>query len=119
MKDKTCFGKGSIGQDRTIVMDMSSPNIAKPFGIGHLRSTLIGSSIANICEFQGFKTVKINYLGDWGTQFGKLIVGYHRFGDPDALKIENSFGRDHVWRPQELPEQGYGFRHQQVLGVRG
>ena len=78
---KEKFGKGKIGKGKKIVVEMSSPNIAKPFGIGHLRSTIIGNSISNLCEFQGFKTIKINYLGDWGTQFGKLIFGYHKFGN--------------------------------------
>ena len=67
-------------------MEFSSPNIAKPFGIGHLRSTIIGNSIANICEFEGFKVRRINYLGDWGTQFGKLIFGYEKFGNEEKLQ---------------------------------
>ncbi|MFZ5955552.1 MAG: arginine--tRNA ligase [Nanoarchaeota archaeon] len=83
---KKDFGKSKIGKNKKIVIDMSSPNIAKPFGIGHLRSTIIGNSISRICEFQGYKTIKINYLGDWGTQFGKLIVGYKKFGSEKNLK---------------------------------
>jgi len=65
---------------------MSSPNIAKPFGIGHLRSTIIGESLSRICYFMGYKTIKVNYLGDWGTQFGKLIVGYKKYGSASKLK---------------------------------
>ena len=79
------FGKSKIGKRKKIVVEFSSPNIAKPFGFGHLRSTIIGNSIANICEFQGFKTIRINYLGDWGTQFGKLLLGYEKFGNEKNL----------------------------------
>ncbi|MBU1129586.1 MAG: arginine--tRNA ligase [Nanoarchaeota archaeon] len=83
---KENFGKGKIGKGKKIVVEFSSPNIAKPFGVGHLRSTIIGNSISNICEFQGFKTKKINYFGDWGTQFGKLAYGYQKFGKESELK---------------------------------
>src|SRR5699024_6394422 len=65
---------------------MSSPNIAKPFSIGHLRSTVIGDSLANIFEKIGYKAVKINHLGDWGKQFGMLIVAYKKWGDEAAVK---------------------------------
>ena len=79
-------GFGVVGKNNgKIVIDMSSPNIAKPFGIGHLRSTIIGNSIAKICEANGFDVVKINYLGDWGTQFGKIIFGYKKWGDAKKL----------------------------------
>ncbi len=74
------------GKGKKAVIEMSSPNIAKPFGIGHLRSTIIGNSISNIYKELGYKTVKINYLGDWGTQFGKLIFGYKKFGNEKDLK---------------------------------
>ncbi len=80
------YGRGEIGKKKKIVVEYSSPNIAKPFGIGHLRSTIIGNAIANLCEFQGFKVKRINYLGDWGTQFGKLAYGYKKFGKESALK---------------------------------
>lgn len=87
-KEKDKFGSSSFGRKKKILLEMSSPNIAKPFGIGHLRSTIIGNSIAKISEFLGFKLLKINYLGDWGTQFGKLILGYKKFGDSEKLKKE-------------------------------
>ena len=76
MKKKENFGKQNVGKGKKVVIDMSSPNIAKPFGIGHLRSTIIGNSIANISKGLGYKVIKINHIGDWGTQFGKLIFGF-------------------------------------------
>jgi arginyl-tRNA synthetase len=88
ISEKENYGKNSHGSFKKIVIDMSSPNIAKPFGIGHLRSTIIGNSIANICEFNGYKAVKINYLGDWGTQFGKILFAYKKFGKLSKLKKE-------------------------------
>ncbi len=82
---KDNFGSSYIGKGQKIVVEFSSPNIAKPFGIGQLRSTIIGNSISKICEFQGFKVIKINYLGDWGTQFGKILLGYEKFGTQEKL----------------------------------
>ncbi|HLA22928.1 MAG TPA: arginine--tRNA ligase [Candidatus Nanoarchaeia archaeon] len=86
MKKKENFGKQNVGKGKKVVIDMSSPNIAKPFGIGHLRSTIIGNSIANISKGLGYKVIKINHIGDWGTQFGKLIFGYKKFGSGKKLK---------------------------------
>ncbi len=85
-KERDKYGSSKIGNNKKIIIDLSAPNIAKPFGIGHLRSTIIGNSIANIANFQGYKTIKINYLGDWGTQLGKLITAYKKWGDRDKLK---------------------------------
>ena len=82
---KAKFGKTNIGSRRKFVVEFSSPNIAKPFGIGHLRSTIIGNSIANIAEFVGYKPVRLNYLGDWGTKFGKILFGYDKFGSETRL----------------------------------
>lgn len=80
------YGKQEIGQGKNITIDMSSPNIAKPFSIGHLRSTVIGDSLAKIFEKLGYKAVKINHLGDWGKQFGMLIVAYKKWGDEEAVR---------------------------------
>jgi len=85
LNQKENFGKKNLGKNNKIIVEFSSPNIGKPFGIGHLRSTIIGNSIANIYEFHGFKVIRINYLGDWGTQFGKLILGYLKFGNEEKL----------------------------------
>lgn len=79
--EKEAFGQSDIGENKNIVIDMSSPNIAKPFSMGHLRSTVIGNALANIAEKLGYQTVKINHLGDWGTQFGMLITAYKKWGD--------------------------------------
>lgn len=86
LTQKKNFGKSEIGKRKKAVVEFSSPNIAKPFGIGHLRSTIIGNSLANIFEFQGFKVTRINYLGDWGTQFGRLLAGYEKFGSEKKLQ---------------------------------
>ena len=75
------YGSSKIGENKNIVIDYSSPNIAKPFHIGHLRSTVIGGALYNIYKFLGYNTIGINHLGDWGTQFGKLIEGYKRWGN--------------------------------------
>ncbi|MBS3087055.1 arginine--tRNA ligase [Candidatus Pacearchaeota archaeon] len=82
------YGKKVLKNGKRIVIDMSSPNIAKPFGIGHLRSTIIGNSIARICEANGFEVVKINYLGDWGTQFGKIICAWKKWGSEEKLESD-------------------------------
>ena len=69
------YGKSEIGKGKNIVIDYSAPNIAKPFHIGHLRSTVIGGALYNIYQYLGYHTIGINHLGDYGTQFGKLIEG--------------------------------------------
>lgn len=76
----------TVGRGQRVVIDMSSPNIAKPFGIGHLRSTMIGNALANLYAAAGYEVVKVNHIGDWGTQFGKLIVAYRRWGDREVLE---------------------------------
>ena len=74
------YGKSEIGKEKNIVIDYSAPNIAKPFHIGHLRSTVIGAALYNIYKYLGYNTIGINHLGDYGTQFGKLIEGYKLWG---------------------------------------
>jgi arginyl-tRNA synthetase len=86
LQEKEQYGTLDIGNNETIVLDLSSPNIAKPFSMGHLRSTVIGNAIANILEKSGYETVRINYLGDWGTQFGKLIAAYLKWGEEEKIR---------------------------------
>ena len=74
------YGKSEIGKGKNIVIDYSAPNIAKPFHIGHLRSTVIGGALYNIYQYLGYHTIGVNHLGDYGTQFGKLIEGYKLWG---------------------------------------
>ena len=80
------FGDNHQGEDRVVTIDMSSPNIAKPMSMGHLRSTVIGNSIAKILTKNGYKPIKDNHLGDWGTQFGKLITAYLKWGSEEDVK---------------------------------
>ena len=84
-KQKDKYGSSTIGKKKKIIVEFSSPNIAKAFGIGHLRSTIIGNSISNISSFLGYKVIRINYLGDWGTPFGKIIAGYKKWGSEKEL----------------------------------
>lgn len=80
------YGKSEKGTGKTIVIDYSSPNIAKPFHVGHLRSTVIGNALYQIHHALGYHCVGINHLGDWGTQFGKLIVAYKKWGSQEAVE---------------------------------
>lgn len=80
------YGNVDIGKGRNIPIDMSSPNIAKPMSMGHLRSTMIGNALSKIITKIGYNPVKINHLGDWGTQFGKLIVAYKLWGSEEDVK---------------------------------
>lgn len=86
LEEKENYGNSTIGENGNVPIDMSSPNIAKPISMGHLRSTVIGNSIAFILEKIGYNPIRINHLGDWGTQFGKLIVGYKKWGSEAAVK---------------------------------
>ena len=80
------YGSFGFGSGKTVVLDYSSPNVAKPFHIGHLGTTVIGHSLKMLHEFVGYKCVGINHLGDWGTQFGKMIVAYKKWGDKEAVE---------------------------------
>ncbi len=84
--EKEHYADQTIGKQENVVIDMSSPNIAKPFSIGHLRSTVIGDSLSHIFQKIGYQTVKVNHLGDWGKQFGMLIVAYKKWGNEKAVK---------------------------------
>jgi arginyl-tRNA synthetase len=75
------YGKSTEGIGHTLVVDYSAPNIAKPFGVGHLRSTVIGNALYRIHDHLGYRVIRVNHLGDWGTQFGKLIVAFKRWGN--------------------------------------
>lgn len=86
MKEKDAYGSSNIGKGKNIVIDYSAPNIAKPFHIGHLRSTSIGNALYHIFKFAGYNCIGINHLGDWGTQFGKLIVAYKKWGDKERVE---------------------------------
>ena len=77
---KEDYGKSNIGEGKTVIVEYSSPNIAKPFHIGHLKTTIIGNSLYKLYKYLGFNTIGINHLGDYGTQFAKLIEGYKRWG---------------------------------------
>lgn len=92
------YGTSTIGCGQTVVLDYSSPNIAKSFSVGHLRSTMIGNSLKLILNRCGYKTVSINYLGDWGTQFGKMIVAIEKWGNLDGIKKDpiNQLGKLYV-----------------------
>ncbi len=85
-EQKDEYGSSKQGEQKVVCMDYSHPNIAKPFGIGHLRSTMIGRAIYNMLKFHGYNPIGINHLGDWGTQFGALIYAYLTWGDKEELK---------------------------------
>lgn len=80
------YGHSELGKDKTVVIDFSSPNIAKPFHIGHIRTTVIGNALYKIYDSQGYNTVRVNHLGDYGTQFGKLIVAFKKWGNKEAVE---------------------------------
>lgn len=88
LTEKEDYGKSDMGAGKNIVIDYSSPNIAKPFHVGHLRSTVIGNSLYKIYSFLGYNPIGINHLGDWGTQFGKMICAYKKWGNDEEIEKE-------------------------------
>ena len=86
IKDGADYGQQNEGNEENITIDLSSPNIAKPFSVGHLRSTVIGDALSNIFRKIGYNTIKINHLGDWGKQFGLLMVAYKKWGSQKAVE---------------------------------
>lgn len=83
---KEKYGHTDLGQEKAVVIDFSSPNIAKPFHIGHIRTTVIGNALYKIYDSQGYNVVRVNHLGDYGTQFGKLIVAFKLWGSKEAVE---------------------------------
>ena len=83
---KENYGHSDLGQNKAVVIDFSSPNIAKPFHIGHIRTTVIGNALYKIYDSQGYNVVRVNHLGDYGTQFGKLIVAFKLWGSKEAVE---------------------------------
>ncbi|MCI5630634.1 MAG: arginine--tRNA ligase [Clostridiales bacterium] len=83
---KENYGHSDLGQGKAVVIDFSSPNIAKPFHIGHIRTTVIGNALYKIYDSQGYNVVRVNHLGDYGTQFGKLIVAFKLWGSKEAVE---------------------------------
>jgi arginyl-tRNA synthetase len=113
LKEKENYGKSKIGKGKTVIIDYSSPNIAKPFGIGHLRSTIIGQALYNIYKFLGYKVIGDNHLGDWGTQFGKLIFAIKNWGKKKVKyysieELEELYVKFHkeVEKNPQLEEEG-------------
>ena len=86
IKEGADYGQQNEGQGGNITIDLSSPNIAKPFSVGHLRSTVIGDALSSIFRKMGYNTIKINHLGDWGKQFGLLMVAYKKWGNKEAVE---------------------------------
>lgn len=86
IKEGTDYGQQDEGKNGNVTIDLSSPNIAKPFSVGHLRSTVIGDALSNIFRKLGYNTIKINHLGDWGKQFGLLMVAYKKWGSKEAVE---------------------------------
>src|SRR6266540_3324586 len=80
------YGLDDLGKDKKVNVEYSAPNIAKPMHVGHLRSTIIGDALANVYQALGYKVIRWNYLGDWGTQFGNLIAAWKLWGNQKALE---------------------------------
>ncbi|MDP3388120.1 MAG: arginine--tRNA ligase, partial [Eubacteriales bacterium] len=116
---KEKYGSKDIGQGRSVIVEFSSPNIAKPFHIGHIRTTIIGNVLYNIYKFLGFNAIAINHLGDYGTQFGMLISAYKKWGEkevieknpiPELLKLYIRFNEETEKTPELIDEARHWFR---------
>lgn len=116
---KENYGRSDEGRGKNVLLDFSSPNIAKPFHIGHIRSTVIGNAIRNIYDFLGYNTVAINHLGDYGTQFGMLITAYKLWGDeetvmndpiPELLKLYVRINKEAENNPKLMDESREWFK---------
>ena len=132
LEKKESYGAPDMGKGKTVVIDYSSPNVAKPFHIGHLGTTVIGHAIKMLHEFAGYKCVGINHLGDWGTQFGKLIVAYKLWGNKEQIeaggidklvelyvKINNTIKGDEengIPAREDLAEQSRAEFHKMEIG---
>lgn len=88
LKEGDDYGRGKVNEEKPVIVEFSSPNIAKPFHIGHIRSTVIGNSLYKIFDAMGYKTIRINHLGDYGTQFGKMITAYRHWGNREDVERE-------------------------------
>ncbi|WP_422486980.1 arginine--tRNA ligase [Gudongella sp. DL1XJH-153] len=119
MDQKEKYGSSDMGEGKKVIVEFSSPNIAKPFHIGHIRTTVIGNSLAKIYEFLGFDTITINHLGDYGTQFGMLISAYKKWGDrkvieenpiSELLKLYVRFNDEAEDKPELKDEARYWFK---------
>lgn len=97
IKQKQCYGKNNAYQGKTVCIDFSSVNIAKPFHMGHLGTTAIGNALSNMYSFCGAKVVRINHLGDWGTQFGKLIVAFKLWGNKEEIDKSGLKGLNDIY----------------------
>src|SRR5699024_1857343 len=118
-EEKENYGSSNMGKDKKVIVEFSSPNIAKPFHIGHIRSTVIGNSLYKIYKFLDYDTIAINHLGDYGTQFGMLIVAYKKWGsseviegDPinELLKLYVRFNREAEDDEKLMDEARYWFK---------
>ena len=110
------FGRRDLGQGRALVLDFSAPNIAKPFHFGHLRSTNLGADLARIFAFQGWRVIRKNYIGDWGTQFGFVIWAWQQWGDEAALQARAiDYLVELYVRANRASEQDAGIREQARL----
>ena len=132
LEKKENYGAPDMGKGKTVVLDYSSPNVAKPFHIGHLGTTVIGHALKKIHEFAGYNCIGINHLGDWGTQFGKLIVAYKLWGDKEQIeaggidklvelyvKINNTIKGDEengIPAREDLAEQSRAEFHKMEIG---